>query len=273
MKKFRLLAVDMDGTLLNDEHEIPETNRQALRKAVEAGVRLAIASGRMTPRIDPLIEQLGLDPIVISYNGAKILAPRHEGRQTLFHKPVPVDVAKRLIEFSREENLLLNFYHEDRLFAEDGPKRRPLIDLYTERTGAEYVIVEDLSRFIATPPTKLILLTEPARIDEIYEMFKEEFGGRAFVTKSQPEYLEIMAAGVDKGSGLEFMAAHYGLTTDEIVGVGDARNDLELVRGAGLGVAVANAVDELKAAADAVTERTNNEGAVAEVIERWFLDP
>ena len=122
MKKFRLLAVDMDGTLLNDEHEIPETNRQALRKAVEEGVRLAIASGRMTPRIDPLVEQLGLDPIVIAYNGAKVLAPRHEGRQTLFHKPVPVDVAKRLIEFSREEKLLLNFYHEDRLFAEDGPK-------------------------------------------------------------------------------------------------------------------------------------------------------
>ena len=110
-------------------------------------------------------------------------------------------------------------------------------------------------------------------MDEIYEMFKKEIGDRAFVTISQPEYLEIMAPGVNKGSGLEFMAAHYGLTTDEIVGVGDARNDLELVRGAGLGVAVANAADELKAAADAVTERTNNEGAVAEVLERWFLDP
>jgi Cof subfamily protein (haloacid dehalogenase superfamily) len=238
---------------------------------VEKGFLLAIASGRMTPRIDPLIHRLGLDPIVISYNGGKVVAPRREDRKTLFHRPVPVEIAERFIRFSREENLLLNFYYEDRLFAEDGVQRRPFIDLYAERTGAEYVIEEDLSRFIGTPPTKMILLAEPARADELLEMFKAEIGERAFVTKSQPEYVEIMAPGVDKGAGLGVMAAHYGLTTEEIVAVGDATNDLELVRGAGLGVAVANATDDLKAAADVVTERTNNEGAVAEVVERWFL--
>lgn len=271
MKKFRLLAVDMDGTLLNDEHEIPEVNRQALRRAVDAGVRVAIASGRMTPRIDPLVDGLGIDPIIISYNGGKVLAPRREERKTLFHKPLPADVAEKFIRFSKEEDLLLNFYHEDRLYAEDGLRRRPFIDLYVERTGAEYVIEEDLSRFIGISPTKLILLADPARRDELHERFEEELAGRAFLTKSQPEYLEIMAPGVDKGSGLEVLAEHYGFTTGEIVGVGDAGNDLELLRGAGLGVAVANATDDLKRAADTVTERTNNEGAVAEVVERWFL--
>ena len=202
MKKFRLLALDIDGTLLDDNKEIPAANRQALAKAVEQGVQVAIASGRMTPRIDAVAEELGIDPIIIAYNGGKVLAPRREERRMLVHEPLPAPVAERFIQFSQKEGLLLNFYHEDRLYAEDGAQRRPLMEIYSRRTGAEYVIESDLARFMGITPTKLILLAEPARRDLLYEEFKEELGERAFLAKSEPEYLEIMAPKVNKGSSI-----------------------------------------------------------------------
>ena len=251
MEKFRLIALDIDGTLVNDEKRVPEANREALQRAVSAGFHVAIASGRMTPRIEPVAEQIGIDPVIIAYNGGKVVAPHSEGRRTLYHK--------------------LNFYHEDRVFAEDGPRRRPFMDIYHRRTGAEYEVVSDLTQFFGITPTKLILLTETAERDRLCDHFREELAGQAFVTKSDPEYLEIMADGVDKGRSLSTLGEHYGLSTDEMIGVGDANNDLELVRSAGLGIAVANATDDLKAVADEVAEKSNNEAAVADIVERWLL--
>jgi len=271
MEKFRLIALDIDGTLVNDEKRVPEANREALQRAVSAGFHVAIASGRMTPRIEPVAEQIGIDPVIIAYNGGKVVAPHSEGRRTLYHKPLSAEVAEKLIQFSREEGLLLNFYHEDRVFAEDGPRRRPFMDIYHRRTGAEYEVVSDLTQFFGITPTKLILLTETAERDRLCDHFREELAGQAFVTKSDPEYLEIMADGVDKGRSLSTLGEHYGLSTDEMIGVGDANNDLELVRSAGLGIAVANATDDLKAVADEVAEKSNNEAAVADIVERWLL--
>ncbi len=271
MTNFRLLAVDIDGTLVNDQKAIPDVNRAALRSAIEAGMLFAIASGRMIPSIEPIAEKLGLDPIIIAYNGGKVIAPRSEGRVVIRHAPISPDVAEIFIRLSKDEGYLLNFYLDDEVYAEDGPSRRPFIDIYSRRTGAKYNLESDLGRFVGQSPTKLILLAAEEERDRLYARFREELAGRAFVTRSDPEYLEIMAPGVDKGSSLAAMAEHYDISVEEIVGVGDAQNDLELVRSAGLGVAVANASAELKDAADAVTERTNNEGAVAEVVETWFL--
>jgi len=246
-------------------------NRERLQEAVAEGMHVAIASGRMTPRIEPVAELLGLDPVIIAYNGGKVVAPMSEGRTLLHHRPVPAAVAETMIRFSRDNGYLLNFYHEDKLYAEDGGRRQQFMEVYSRRTGAEYNIESDLSRFVGMEPTKLILLADPDECQRLHGKFSEELKGDAFVTKSDPEYLEIMAPGVDKGTSLGILAQHYGFTTDEVVAVGDANNDLELIQAAGLGVAVANATPELKAVADVLTERTNNEGAVAEVVERWFL--
>ncbi len=269
LRKYRLLALDVDGTLLDDEKRIPDANRRALHRLVGAGGLFAIASGRMPTSIAPIAERLGLDPIIVSYNGGKILGPAADGRPVISHDPLPSDVAAEFIHFAEANDYLLNVYHEDRLYTEASASRGALMDLYTRRTGAGYEVAP-LRSFIGTAPTKLILLAPPDEIDRLLPRFRETYAGRAFLTKSEPEYLEIMAPGVDKGRGLERMAAHYGLELSEIVAAGDALNDVDLLRQAGLGVAVANASDELKSVADVVTERDNNAGAVAEIIERWF---
>ena len=272
MKKIRLVALDIDGTLLDDQKRLPPENRDALQEVARRGIRVAIASGRMIPRIEPIEDLLGIDCVLIAYNGGTVVGPRREGRPRIAHRPVPADVAEYFIHYSRETGQLLNFYHEDRLYAEGGPRRQPLIDLYSSRTGAEFTIEEDLRRFIGVRPTKLILLAEPEDVDRLRLEFQARFGSRAFFTKSEAEYLEILAPGVDKGSALTDTARYYGLEVEETMAMGDAENDIELLHAAGWGVAMANASPHVRAAANAVTERSNNEGGVAEGLRRWVLD-
>jgi len=272
MKRIRLIAVDLDGTLLDDEKQVPAENREALQAVERRGILISIASGRMTTTIETIEARLGVDCILIAYNGAKVLGRKREGRPLIVHRPIPADVAAFFMRFAKANGYLLNLYHEDRLYAEDGPQRRPFIEIYRTRTGAEYNIVNDLEQdFSGVCPTKLILLTHQAERDRLHDELRPMLEGRAFITKSEPEYLEIMAAGVDKGSALPLIAERFGIPADEIMAIGDAENDIGMLEAAGLGVALANASPRVRAAADGITVRTNNEAGVAEAITRWLL--
>lgn len=270
MKTRKLLAIDIDGTLLDDSKRLPPENRAALEEVVRQGVVVAIASGRMTPTIEPIQDLLGIDCILIAYNGAKVVDTRARGRSVIFHRPVPSDVAELLIRLSKERGHLLNFYYEERLYAEDRPEVRPFRDLYSSRTGAVYH-TEDLARFLGKSPTKLIVVDRPEVCDRLREELRPLLDSRAVLTKSEREYLEVLAPGVNKGTALERIALHERIPMSRTYAIGDAENDVELVRRAGFGIAVANAVREVKDAAKGVTERTNNEGAVAEAVRRWLL--
>jgi Cof subfamily protein (haloacid dehalogenase superfamily) len=272
MKRIRLIALDLDGTLLNDRKQLPPENREAMQEVQRRGMLVSIASGRMTSSIEAIEAQLGVDCIIIAHNGAKILGTVQEGRPLISHRPIPTDVAEFFMRFSREHGYLLNLYYEDLLYAEDGPQRRPFMEIYSARTGAEYHLVDNLEEaFAGVCPTKLILLTDQPERDRLHDEFRRKLGGRASITKSEPEYLEIMASGVDKGSALSVIADRYGLRTDEIMAIGDAENDIGMLLAAGLGVAMANSPPQVKGAADFVTERTNNQGGAAEAVSRWAL--
>jgi len=268
--RIRLIALDVDGTLLDDRKELPPANRETLREAASRGVRVAIASGRMTPTIEPIERMLEIDCAIIAYNGGKVVSTRAEGRRCLQHLPLPAEFAEMLIRFSQERDYLLNFYLDDALYADDSPRRAEFMAIYSGRTGARYRLT-DHRRFVGVAPTKVILLAEPSERDRLFDEFTAKYGQQVNITKSDPEYLEFMARGVDKGTALPVLAAHYGLRPEEVMAVGDADNDLLLLTEAGLGVAVANARDRVKAVAHRVTRRTNNEGAVAEAVERWVL--
>src|SRR5688572_5483590 len=159
--RIRLIALDIDGTLLDDQKKLPVANRDALRKAAERGVRVAIASGRMIPSIEPIEHLLEMDCAIIAYNGGKVVSTRAEGRSCLQHLPLPAEFAEVLIRFSQERDYLLNFYLDDALYADDSPRRSEFMAIYSGRTGARYHLT-DLRRFVGQAPTKLILLAEPA---------------------------------------------------------------------------------------------------------------
>lgn len=270
MTRVRLIALDLDGTLLDDRKEVHPDNLRALRAAKDRGVLVAISSGRMIPRIEPVQDRLGLDCILVAYNGGKVVGTRAENREVLHHQPLSGSVAAEFIEFSKAHDYLLNFYFDDELYAEDSPTRRRFMDIYSGRTGAEYRL-GDLRDHHGKDPTKLILLADPPERDRLFDRFVAEMGERAAITKSDPEYLEIMAPGVSKAAGLEGIAKKYGFEMSEVLAVGDADNDLDMLEASGIGVAVANARDTAKSAADYVTERTNNDGAVAEAVDRFVL--
>lgn len=270
MERISLIALDLDGTLLDDSKEIPPENIRALQEAQGSGIMVAISSGRMIPRILPVEERLGLDCIILAYNGGKVVGPKSEGRPLISERPLPADIAEIFIRFSQDGDYLLNFYRDDVLYADDSLNRRRFMDIYSTRTGAEYHL-EDLSGRVGQEPTKLILLAEPEERDRLHDHFTAELGDRAYITKSDPEYLEIMAPGVSKGTALQALGEHYGFSIDNVLAVGDAENDNPMLEAAGIGVVVANGSDASKAVADHVTERTNNEGGVAEAVRRFAL--
>ena len=272
MTRIKLIATDLDGTLLDDQKRIPEENLAALKEAYENGILVALASGRMLSNVERTEALLGLDCILIAYNGGKVAGPRSSGRPLLIHRPLPADVAQVFVEFSHETGLLLNFYDDEILFAEDGGDRRRFMELYTRRTGVPYQIVGDLRReFAGVSPTKLIVLADPPEAARVVETLRARVGDRACISRSEPEYVEITAPGVDKGAILGPVASQFGVSIEEVMALGDADNDITMLRAAGLGVALANAPERVRAEADRVTDRTNNEAGAAEAIRRWAL--
>ncbi len=271
MNDIKLVALDVDGTLLDDKKQLPAENARALVAAHEAGVAIAIASGRMTPRIEAVQDLLGIDCMVIAYNGAKLLTTRAEGREVVHHEPLSADVAGELFQFAEQSNHLLNVYHEDQLYAVARPEHADLMSLYCARTGAQYRTVDSYSEFEGLAPTKLLLMADPEECLRVQNTLRPRYAERANLLRSDPEYLEIMSPAVNKGAALHRLAALLQLNVMQVMAVGDAENDVDLLRTAGLGVAIANASDGAKAAADVVTSRSNNSGGVAEALQRWVL--
>ena len=265
MARIRLLALDIDGTLLAPDGTIPEANKEALRRAVGRGLVVSLSSGRMTDCIQPFYDQLGIDGPVMAYNGAMVRKSREEGRGIVFHQPLPLSVAREVLEFALKNHYLLNYYVNDVLYCQDDPSLQYYAQIYSDQTGAVYHPT-DLRRLADREPSKLIIITDPPERDRLYDWWLARIQGKATLVKTNPEYLEFMAPGVDKGRGLEALAGALGFDLGEVAAVGDGLNDLPMIKKAGLGVAVANAKQEVKEAADLVLREKAEEGAVAQVV-------
>jgi hypothetical protein len=159
-------------------------------------------------------------------------------------------------------------YADDRLYVDEINR---FSKRYTDLAQVEPVVVPDLQRFFADRPTlKIVLVDEPARATAYVEVMKTFLGSRAYVTRSHPDFVEVIDRGVNKGEALRFIAARAGVALDAVLAVGDSWNDLPLLEAAGIGVAMGSAPPELLARADAVVADVEHDG-VAEAIERFVL--
>jgi len=269
-KAVRLIALDLDGTLLDDDKRVPARNRAVLGEAASRGVVIALASGRMTDCISPTAEALGLDCPIIGYNGAMVRGTAGDGRPMLFHRPVEARYGRELVDYCRGR-YLLNFYLDDVLYAEETPELRRFADLYSNQTGATYRFVPDLGVFADRESTKFIIVTDPAERDRLYDEWAPHWGKETNIVRTNPEYLEFMDRTIDKGVGLEALCGALDIGLDEAMALGDADNDAAMLAAAGIGVAMANASDLTKAAADVVSPLRYDEDAVAEAVERYVL--
>lgn len=255
-----MAAIDLDGTLLGPDHQPTTANAAAVRGLVTEGVVCVVASGRMHEASAPYAEALGLSGPVISYNGALVVDTC--SGETWQHLPVSADVSDEVVAFCATHCLHLNYYFGARVYVE---KSTPWGDLYHRHTGSPMEVVGDLRAFQGCTPTKLILVDSPEKIDELLPLFRDRFAGRAYVTRSNPEYLEFMHVAANKGDALALVAARLGIARDHVAAFGDSDNDIPMLQWAGLGVAVGSPAPAVRCAAGLVVECPNNDSLAAAI--------
>jgi Cof subfamily protein (haloacid dehalogenase superfamily) len=264
-RMYRLVAMDLDDTLLTDDLTVTEATRSALAEAAARGVRLTIATGRMFTSAKRIAAQIGLNVPIITYQGS-LIKNLMDG-QVLYERFVPRDTVEAVYAYCRRHGLHLQTYVYDRLYAfEENDK----LTGYARLSDIPYNVVPDLAEVPEGNHTKLVIIDEPETLDRLAPELRELAGPDVHVTKSKANFLEFLHREGTKGDALRFLAGYYGIPMEETIAIGDAWNDREMIEAAGLGVAMANAVPELKEIADYVT-LSNNEDGVKHVLERFVL--
>jgi Cof subfamily protein (haloacid dehalogenase superfamily) len=262
---YKLIAADLDGTLMGEDFIISPKVKDAARRAMEKGVRFTIATGRAFGSVLPFAEELGINSPLICYQGG--LIKDHLSGQVIYEQSVPLPLARQLIRFARQRGVHLNVYLDGRAYVE---RMTPEARYYTRIARAVVYPVGDMLAFLDRAPMKfIIILSDDATWPLIAEL-GALFAGQMRFVRSYPRFVEGIPLGVSKGHALARLADHLGLPLEETIGIGDNDNDLELVERAGLGVAMGNASPALKAAADYIAPHVDEEGVV-EVIEKFAL--
>lgn len=266
---YKLAAIDLDGTLLSSNHTVSPGNAAAVRRAVEAGAKIVLASGRQWSTIDAFAKMLDLPPEspIIAYNGAMI---RTHGGDTWFHQPLSAKAAKTIVHYCDAHDLHLNYYFNDALYVRDDTVWG---QMYQQRTGTVPHVTGDLTRFDGKLPTKLILVDTLEVTNRLLTHFQAEFGDSLYIIKTEDEYLEFMDPTVSKGVALAEVAGHLGIAQAECIAFGDSYNDLPMVEWAGLGVAMNNARAELKAVAGRIAPCNDDDGVGAALDQLFPIHP
>ncbi len=266
---YPLIVSDFDGTLVNGDTTITEKNKQAIAEYIGAGGVFALSTGRLPMGILPRVEELDLQGIVCCSQGAVIMDIAT--KELLLSGRMPFESA--LAVCKRMEALGLHIHAYDLWDYYSNMDDEPL-RIYESLTKAKAKIVDDrpLSVFLEEQrlaPYKLLAMAEPSYANELMQTLSAENYEGCEVTKSADFLVEITQKKYSKGTAVEFLANRYGIPLEKTIAIGDQRNDIPMIEKAGLGVAVANADEGLKARAKVVCEKTNEESAVAEIIEEY----
>lgn len=262
----KLLALDLDDTLLNKSNLISPRCREAIRKAVAKGVLVTIATGRMYASAVPFARQLGLDIPIITYTGALIKSGLSD--EVLFTRSFEPATAAELLELFRARGWYIQVYQGDKLYVEEYNEKS---QTYEALTGIKPIPAGPELYRLVNHVYKMMAIAEPGAMKEIAQVVHSVFQGRVFAPLSRPRYLEMVHPDVNKGAAIDFLARRLGIKQSEVMAVGDSNNDVDMLKYAGLGVAMGNAMPGVKAIADAIT-LTNDEDGVAEAIHKYILN-
>jgi Cof subfamily protein (haloacid dehalogenase superfamily) len=258
------LACDLDQTLIGSDAVLRPRTVSAIGAARAVGIHVLIVTGRMFQSVRRYALAAGITDPVVCYQGAVVADP--VTGEFLRHVPMPEDGAREVIAAVEELGYTILVYVDDELYV---ARETSETEAYAGFQHLHVHVVGELLAWLPKPPTKLVVVGDPAELDGLEVTMKGRFGGRLYISKSLPHFLEFASPEVHKGSGLDFAAAHVGFTRERSVSFGDGENDVELLRWAGYGVAVANAHPKVIAAADLVCPSVDDEG-VAQVIEAYL---
>ena len=265
---YKLLATDLDGTLLNNLCEIPANNRTAIQKALAQGVHVCLCSGRPYLSMRPFEEQLGLrgdGHYGIAFNGAMVYETKdhHALRDLRLDHTLAMEIIDAMAPYSGD----MLVYDGSNLFARDNTVA---LRLYVERVGISVQYVDSFAS-LKGHFSKVLLRGKHDMLLDVQAAMRLQFADRCNIFLTERNLLEFTAPSADKGSALIFLADRLGIDMREVIAIGDNFNDLHMIGAAGLGVATANAVDAAKEAAGYVTRADNNAGALAELIDKFIV--
>lgn len=262
-RKFDLIAIDVDGTLLNDRHQLTPTVIEAVREAAESGAEIVLATGRGPINSIPLLEEIGLAGTLITHNGAATV--ESEGRKVLHSFSIPHEAMVPYMEYCRENGVHFDINTAFDMFNESS----------TPEADAMYVhyrVVPIRRRPDDPLPPDLVKFTafgSKEQMDRVQREW-EAWDSPLRRIRSGDWFIDVQHADVSKGKALERLASLRGIDRSRIMAIGNYYNDIDMLRFAGLGIAMGNSPDEVKRAADAVT-LSNEEDGVAHAIRRYAL--
>lgn len=265
---YKMIVLDLDDTLLREDGTISPRTKQTLMAAQDAGVKVVLASGRPTYAMWALAEELNLadyGSFILSFNGGKIT--NCQTKEDIFSCTLNPETAHQLLDVSKREGVNILTYVGDDIITDETSK---YIEVEAKLTGMPLVVVDDFKAAVSTPVVKVMMLEEPEKLALVEQKLQQEFKGNLSVVRSKPFFLEFTEDGIDKGRSLDKLIEQLGIKQEEVIAIGDGNNDLTMIEFAGLGVAMENANDTVKAAADYITASNMNDG-VANVVEEFVL--
>ncbi|NLG49028.1 MAG: HAD family phosphatase [Chloroflexi bacterium] len=263
---YRLIAMDLDGTLLRDDLSMSPRVLATLERARQQDILLTLATGRGYPSMRSWARKLAITTPVIGYQGAVVVDP--QSHTPIYQRTFPRSLVARLCDFAHAYSLSLTIYVNDRIYVED--KRQP-DEFYDKWFGLPFHVVDDLAASIKADPTKFIIIGTGDELDRIRPEVERQFGKHLDIVRSHEYFLEGLSSGTNKGQALAWLAERLGISRREVMAIGDSGNDKEMVAWAGLGVAMGNASAEARSVADYIAPTVDEDGA-AEAIERFCLN-
>lgn len=276
----KAIAIDMDGTLLNDKKRITKATKTALIEAQTQGVKIILASGRPTPGLSEHAEELAMknnNGIGVAFNGAQVIDLQTQ--QILFEEPLQVEVSKAILEHLKKfdvkpmicykDYMYVNNVYDNQIHLSNGENRN--IIEYESRIG-HYKLCEvnDLAAFCDFPLYKILAAGDPAYLNQFYKELEQPFEGQVSALFSDPFYFEFTARGITKAKAIKAILPKLGIKKEELMAFGDGQNDQAMVEMAGVGVAMDNANDALKQVADETT-LNNNEDGIAYTLQKYLI--
>lgn len=269
-QKYRILVLDLDGTLTNSKKEITPRTLQALIDLQARGVKLVLASGRPTYGIAPLAEQLEMKRyggFILSYNGGEII--NWATGELMYKNLLPDSVLPALYEAAQQDGHTILSY-EDEYIVTEKPYNE-YVDKEVFLNKMKLKLVKNFLEEIRRPLPKCLIVGHAEQLARTEARLQRELEGVISVYRSEPFFLELVPLGIDKARSLSVLLEELGMTREEMVAMGDGFNDQSMIEFAGMGVAMANAQEPVKQAADYVT-LSNDEDGVADAIEKLFCE-
>ena len=257
----------MDGTLLNSKDKISKKTSDTINHIKQKGIYFTIATGRSLFGIKNACDANILWPNVpvVSFNGGRIIDQTDE--TVLFERFLEKQTAAEVLAFCKKLGATVVLWSEEKLYASAKNERTMY---YSDKIGYEAVLMHDENELLSRNISKIICQDEPEKIEHYIKQLQGVLKGNVTFSTSSPAYLEFYHSDVSKGNAVKFISERLGILPSEIITIGDQRNDIPMLKFAGLGVAMGNAIDEVKAAADYIT-LSNDEDGVVDVVEKFIL--